>query len=53
MHYFPQLKGDPDLLNAPMFGQNAIVVRPGSFNKGEAIQVISRREPIFPEPEGA
>ena len=50
VHYFPQLADDKDLLNAPMFGQYAIVVRPGSFNRGESVYVVSEREPVFSKP---
>lgn len=52
-HYFPQLKDNEELLKAPMFGQNAIVVRPGSFYRGESVFVVSQREPIFSKPEGS
>jgi uncharacterized protein YcbX len=52
-YYFPQLKDDREFLNSPMFGQNAVVIRPGSFNKGESVFVVSQREPIFSKPEGS
>jgi uncharacterized protein YcbX len=39
--YFPDLQ--EDLLAVPMFGQNAIVVQPGTVRVGDEISVRSRR----------
>ena len=38
---FPNL--EDDLLNKPMFGQNAVVVKPGTVRVGDEIKVLSRR----------
>ncbi len=38
---FPNL--EEELLDMPMFGQNAVVVRPGTVRVGDEIQVLSTR----------
>jgi uncharacterized protein YcbX len=38
---FPNLEGN--LLESPMFGQNAIVIKPGKITVGDEIKIISRR----------
>ena len=41
---FPKL--EDDLLNVPMFGQNAIVRKPGVIHRGDTVEVLEHRSAI-------